>query len=156
MDSTKSTKMANMFLLKHFDGNFPVNLEKMMHDEGILFDRKDIKPYAAIINSNISLIQISNLIKKELENFVIAYSIGHLLLSSQPKNILIKDLSTNKNDPVHNSTLNFAINLIMPETKFKQYCHSINDIDKIAAYFSTSSYIVKKRGEQLKIKYLIK
>lgn len=144
-------KMSNMFLLKHFDGKFPINLEKMMYYEGLIFEKKDIDPYVSIVNSNISSIQISKKIPKEIESFVISYSIGQLLLLEKSKNIKITDIAYSKDNKEQNNILNFAMNLIMPETKFRNFTHLNKNINYIKNYFGVSSYLVKKRIEQLKI-----
>lgn len=145
-------KMSNMFLLKHFDGKFPINLEKMMYYEGLIFEKKDIDPYVSIVNSNISSIQISKKIPKEIESFVISYSIGYLLLLEKSKNLKITDIAYSQENKEQNNILNFAMNLIMPETKFRNFLHSNKNINDIKTYFGVSSYLATKRIDQLKIK----
>lgn len=144
---------SNLFLLKHFNGQFPVAVEKMMYYEGILIEEfSDESNIIALINPNINLIKISSKLPDNIRSFVLSYCIGNLLIENKQKEITLKMLSHSKVNKLHNESLIFAFNLTMPEAYFRKYCRAKNkDIGKISLYFNVSNYLINTRITQLKI-----
>jgi Zn-dependent peptidase ImmA (M78 family) len=144
---------SNMFLLKHFDGTFPVNISKMMYYEGIISDHsEDLHKTVASINPAIFSLKISKSIPKNIENFVMAYCLGSLFIENKEKEITLKDLAYSKTDNLHNECLIFGMNLVMPELKFKFYYRNVSK-DKIvlAEKFNVSTYLIDTRIKQLRL-----
>lgn len=144
---------SNMFLLKHFDGTFPVNISKMMYYEGVIFDNSEnLNDILAVINPGIFSIKLSNSTPKNIERFVISYCIGSLFIENKEKTITIKDLSYSPTDKLHNECILFAMNLVMPESKFKMYYKNVTKNPfTLSEKFDVSTYLIKSRIKQLNL-----
>lgn len=148
-------KFSNLFLLKHFNGKFPVDIEEMMFYEGIIFNKTEIKDDIAKVNSDIKAISISEKVSEGFQRFLIAYCIGHLLIENKNDSFKSNKLAYIRINDKNNQILDFAMNLLMPEKIFISVFKDLQaDIDKISIYFNVPKYITFKRIDQLQLQHL--
>ncbi len=143
---------AKMFLLRNFNGEFPVNIFEISKFEGIFIEEQELTGEIVSTIDNIRhKIIVSKNMPLNIKSFVLAYSVGFLLINKSSKDIKLKDISYTK-DSSNNEIINFAFNVLMPDTVFKNYFKSVsNDFDLIAQEFGVSTYIAKKKAEILGI-----
>lgn len=141
---------AKMFLLRNFNGEFPVNIFEISKFEGILIEEEELAGEVVSTVSNIiNKIIVSKNIPLNIKSFVLAYSVGFLLINKTSKDIKLKDISYTK-DNLNNEIINFAFNVLMPDTIFKNYFKSVSsDFELISQEFGVSPYIAKKKAEIL-------
>jgi Zn-dependent peptidase ImmA (M78 family) len=143
---------AKMFLLRNFNGEFPVNIFEISKFEGIFIEEQELSgEIVSNVNNILHKITVSKNIPQNIKSFVLAYSVGFLLINKSSKDIKLKDISYTK-DLSNNEIINFAFNVLMPDTIFKNYFKSVSsDFDLIAQEFGVSPYIAKKKAEILGI-----
>lgn len=91
------------------------------------------------VNSDIDLNEV---------NFVFAFSL-YYILNNKYFNGYIQN-TIDKNNKIDIEALNFALNIILPTTKFKEISHKYISINKIAETFGVSNRIIKQKERQLK------
>ncbi len=146
----KGYQEAKMFLLRNFNGEFPVNISEISKFEGILIEESELfGDFVSIVDDIRRKITISKNLPLNIKEFVKAYSVGFILINKSSKDVKLKDISYTK-DSLNNEIINFAFNVLMPDTIFKNYFKSVSsDFELISQEFGVSPYIAKKKAEIL-------
>ena len=137
---------AGLFLSRILKNYYAVVEDHLFHEEINAFCFKHKGIILIGINRNRSLGE---------KNFIIAHELGHYILS-HPKTISInlkRDhcLSRNHFSAMDMQANSFALELLMPEDRFKRYASSDPDIDELARQFSVSHESVLFRIKSLNL-----